>query len=369
MGRNRVLVGLVALFVCAFAVSAAQARPHTQKLDKVTLQLKWVTQSQFAGYYAAQALGYYKDFGLDVSLKVGGPSITPEQVVASGQAQIGVDWLPSLLATRDTGTNLVNIAQMFARSGMTEISWKNSGITTVSKMRGKKVGVWCCGNQFELYAALTKNGINPNSKSDVTIFNQPFTMTDFLSRRIDAAAAMTYNELAQVLESKNPSTGKLYTLKDLNVLPMQKQGTAMLEDGLFTTQDWLNANRDIAMRVIAASERGWIYCRDHVAQCTDIVLKNGTALPHGHQLWQMNEINKLIWPNRLGIGITDPAAFKQTAAIALKYKVIKKPATAKAYDAQIEKAALQYLKNHVKGIDVYGKSYKPIAVTLKAGGK
>jgi NitT/TauT family transport system substrate-binding protein len=158
-------------------------------------------------------------------------------------------------------------------------------------------------------------------------------------------------------------------MKDLNVLPMQKQGTGMLEDNLFTTQSWLNGHRDVAERFIAASERGWIYCRDHVTECTNIVVKNGTALPYGHQLWEMNEINKLIWPSKLGIGITDPAAFRQTAAIALKYKVIKKPATAKAYDPQIEKAALQYLKNHVKGIDVYGKSYRPIAVTLKAGGK
>jgi NitT/TauT family transport system substrate-binding protein len=370
MGRTKWLTaGLVTAVVLSIGFGTAQARPQAKKLDKVTLQLKWATQAQFAGYYAAVAKGYYKDFGLDVTLKVGGPSITPEVVVASGQAQIGVDWVPSLLATRDTGTNLVSIAQMFSRSGMTELTWKNSGITTVAKMKDKKVGVWCCGNQFELYAALTKNGIDPNNKSDVTIFNQPFTMTDFLSHRIDAAAAMTYNELAQVLESKNPSTGKLYTLKDLNVIPMQKQGTAMLEDELFTTQDWLNGHRDIAMRVIAASERGWIYCRDHVAECTDIVVKNGTALPHGHQLWMMNEINKLIWPNKLGIGITERDAFDQTAAIALKYKVIKKPASTKAFDLQIEKAARTYLQGHVKGIDIFGKSYKPIAVKLQAGGK
>src|SRR5881227_4129332 len=123
MGRKKVLVGFAALLACSVAVSAAQARPQAKKLDNVTLQLKWVTQAQFAGYYAAVKLGYYKDFGLNVKLRVGGPSITPEQVVASGQAQIGVDWLPSLLAARDTGTNLVNIAQVFARSGMTELTW------------------------------------------------------------------------------------------------------------------------------------------------------------------------------------------------------------------------------------------------------
>jgi NitT/TauT family transport system substrate-binding protein len=373
MGRKHVT--LVAVAVVAIGVSlwagfgTAQAQPKTAKLDKVTLQLKWVTQSQFAGYYAAKALGYYKKFGLDVNFKLGGPSITPETVVASGQADIGIDWLPSLLATRDTGTKLVNIAQMFARSGMTELTWKDSGITSIAAMKNKTVGVWCCGNQFELYAALTKYGMDPEKQQGVKIFNQPFTMTDFLSHRIDAAAAMTYNELAQVLETKNPSTGKLYTLKDLNVFPLQKEGTSMLEDGLFAQQSWVSSHRDVATRFIAASDWGWIYCRSHVQQCTNIVLQNGTALPGGHQKWMMNEINKLIWPNSLGIGIMDPAAFKRTAAIALKYKVIKKPQTASAYDASLAKAALQYLKNHVKGVDVNGNGFKPISVTLKAGGK
>ena len=99
-------------------------------------------------------------------------------------------------------------------------------------MKGKKVGVWCCGNENELYAALVKNGMDPHK--DVTIVNQPFDMTLFLSHKVDAAAAMTYNELAQVLESKNPTTGKLYTLNDLNVIKMQNAGTAMLEDGIFS---------------------------------------------------------------------------------------------------------------------------------------
>ena len=369
MGRKRVLgVAIVAIAVSLWA-GPASAQPQAKKLDSVTLQLKWVTQAQFAGYYAALAKGYYKAFGLDVKIKVGGPSITPEQVVASGQADIGLDWLPSLLATRDTGTNLVNIAQMFARSGMTELTWKDSGITSIAKMRDKTVGVWCCGNQFELYAALTKFGMNPTKNQGVKIFNQPFDMNAFLQRKIDAAAAMTYNELAQVLETKNPSTGKLYTLSDLNVFKLQNEGTGMLEDGLFADADWVAANRDVATRFIAASDRGWIYCRDHVADCVKIVLNNGPTLGKGHQTWQMNEINKLIWPNAKGIGVMDPVAFKRTAAIALKYKVIKKPASAKAYDATLAKAAIQYLKNHVKGVDVFGKNYKPAAVTVTPGGK
>jgi NitT/TauT family transport system substrate-binding protein len=366
-------MGIVAAAFAGVVLSAglgtAAAAPKAKQLDKVTLQLKWVTDTQFGGYYAAQQLGYFKKFGLDVTLRPGGPSITPEQVVASGQAQVGIDWLPSLLAARDTGTGLVNIAQMFSKSGMTELTWKSSGITSVAQMKNKKVGVWCCGNQYELYAALTKYGMDPTKNKGVTIVNQPFDMNLFLQHKVDAAAAMTYNELAQVMETKNPKTGKLYTLKDLNVFPMQKEGTGMLEDGLFTTQDWLNSHRDVAMRLVAASDWGWIYCRDHAVQCAQWVVKAGTALPAGHQVWEQNESNKLIWPNKLGIGVMDPKTFAFTAATSLKYHGIKHAATRKAYDAQIPKAALQYLKNHVKGVDVYGKHFKPIHVTLTAGGK
>jgi NitT/TauT family transport system substrate-binding protein len=377
MGRKRWIGGFVALVAVAVSMwagvgsaNAAPAKHSSQKLDKVTLQLKWVTQAQFAGYYAAKALGYYKQFGLDVNLKVGGPDITPEQVVASGQAQIGVDWLPSLLATRDTGTNLVNIAQMFSRSGMTELTWKSSGITSIAGMKGKTVGVWCCGNQFELYAALTKHGMDPEHNKGVKIFNQPFDMKAFLSGQIDAAAAMTYNELAQVLESKNPKTGKLFTLADLNVFKLQNEGTGMLEDGLFADADWVHANRDIAVRFIAASDRGWIYCRDHYQACTNIVLKNGPTLGKGHQTWEMNEVNALIWPNKLGIGVMPAAAFKTTAAIALKYKVIKKAAAPNAaYDHTLARAALAYLTNKVPKIDVHGNNWKKATVAVTAGGK
>jgi NitT/TauT family transport system substrate-binding protein len=372
-GRKKSAAVAVALIMSAVALWAglagARATPPAAKVDTITLQLNWVTRSQFAGYYTAKALGFYKAFGLDVNIRLGGPDITPEHVVASGKADIGVDWLPNLLATRDTGTSLVNIAQMFARSAMTELTWKTSGIDSIAAMRNKTVGVWCCGNQVELYAALAKNGMDPQKNKGVKIFNQPFDMNAFLQKKIDAAAAITYNQLGQVLESKNPTTGGLYRLTDLNVFKLQDEGTGMLEDGLFARQDWLNDNRDVAMRFIAASDRGWIYCRDHVQHCTRIVLENGPTLAKGHQLWQMNEINKLIWPNTEGIGVMDPAAFEQTAALALKYKAIKRAANAKAYDPELAKDALQYLKDTVAGIDVTGKAYKPLTVKVTPGGR
>ncbi|MGH3003763.1 MAG: ABC transporter substrate-binding protein [Gaiellaceae bacterium] len=361
---------LAAVIGTATSTSAsASASASASKLTKVSIQLQWVPQAQFAGYFAALDLGYYKAAGLDVKLLNGGPQIVPGQVVAGGRAQFGVNWLTALLAARDKGANLVDIAQIFSRSGMTEITWKSSGINTVAKMRGKKVANWLGGDQYELFAALTKAGADPAHNKGVTIVQQPFDMGLFLNHQIDAASAMTYNELAQVLESKNPKTGKLVKLSDLNVLDMQKLGFGMLEDNLFSTASYLKskAHRQIAEKVISATLAGWIYCRDHVTQCVDFTLKAGPTLPRGHQTWMMNEINKLIWPNTGGIGIMDKAAYARTAKLMQQFGGISKAPTAGAYRTDLVKTAVAGLK--AQGKDVYGKHYKPAAVHITPGGK
>jgi NitT/TauT family transport system substrate-binding protein len=357
-----VLVGIL-VAGCGGGSSKSSESTAGGAKKKITLQLKWVTQAQFAGYYAAKAKGYYDEEGLDVNLKIGGPSITPEQVVLGKQAEFGIDWLPSLLASRDKGQNLVNIAQVFTRSGMLELAWKDSGVTSISQMRGKKVGVWCCGNENELYAALNKNGMDP--QKDVTIVNQPFTMDLFLNREVDAAAAMTYNELAQVLESKNPKTGKPYQLSDLNVMSMEDAGTGMLEDGIFVRGDWIadKENQKTAKKFLAASFKGWIYCRDHVQECTQIVLDHGPTLGKGHQTWMMNEINALIWPAPDGIGVMDKAAFGRTAKIAQDFGVIKKAPSADAYQTDLAQEAVDEVD--AEGMDVNGSDYKKQTVKLK----
>jgi NitT/TauT family transport system substrate-binding protein len=369
--KKRWIIGALVLAIAAAlaaTVGRATQASAAPKLTKITLQLKWVPQAQFAGYYAASLKGYYKAQGLDVTLKNGGPDIIPEQVVASGQAQFGVDWLPSLLAARDKNTDLVNVAQVFARSGMTQLTWKSSGINTIAKMRGKKVGNWLGGNQYELFAALTKNGMDPAKNKGVTIVQQPFDMNLFLQHKIDSASAMTYNELAQVLESKNPKTGKLYTLADLNVIKMQNVGTGMLEDGLFSTGKWLSdpANQAIAVKFIEASLEGWIYCRDHQADCVNITLQYGPTLPKGHQTWQMNEINRLIWPSASGIGIMNKADYTRTAAIAKQFGVIKKSPSG-AYRTDLAAKAVAALK--ADGINVNGAGWKAAVVNVTAAGK
>ncbi len=361
-----VLVGLL-VAGCGGGGSKSSETGEGKQLKHVTLQLKWVTQAQFAGYYAAKTKGFYKDEGLDVNIKVGGPSITPEQVVLGKQADFGIDWLPSLLASRDHGQNLVNIAQVFTRSGMTELTWKDTGITTIGQMKGKKVGVWCCGNENELYAALRKNNIDPKSSSDVKIVNQPFNMNLFLNRDVDAAAAMTYNELAQVLETKDPKTGKLYQPSDLNVIKLEDVGTGMLEDGLFVRGDWIQSkdNQKTAKKFLTASFKGWAYCRDHAAECTQIVLDNGPTLGKGHQTWMMNEINALIWPAPKGIGVMDKAAYQRTAQIAKQFGVISKPPSVDAYRTDLAQGAVDELD--AEGVDVNGSDWKKqnIKVTPK----
>jgi NitT/TauT family transport system substrate-binding protein len=374
MKSRRYLVGAIGMIVLAtgiWAAAGAGASPakHTKAAaTKVTLQLKWVTQAQFAGYYAAAAKGYYKKAGLDVKIKVGGPDVTPEQVVAGGQAEFGLDWLPSLLAFRDKGTKLINIAQVFSRSGMTQLTWKDSGIKTVAQMRGKKVGNWLLGNEYELFAALTRAGMDPANNKGVTIVKQPFDMNLFMNRQIDSASAMTYNELAQVLETKNPKTGKLTKLSDLNVIKMESIGTGMLEDGIFTTEKWINdkSHQAIAKKFLAASFKGWIWCRDHGNDCVKTVLAQGPTLLGGHQKWQMNEINALVWPSKLGIGIMDKAAYARTARIAKQFGAIGKTASG-AYRADLAKAAVAQLKS--QGVDVYGKKWKKAVVKVTAGGK
>ena len=358
-------LGVVAIALAAVGCGGGDDEASSGDLTPVTLQSKWVVQAQFAGFYAAVEQGFYEDEGLDVTIKPGGPQIVPEQVVLGGQAEFGIDWLDNLLATRDQGEDIVNIAQVYTRSGMTEVTWKDTGLDDITKLRDKKVGVWINGNEHKLFAALTKNGIDP--QEDVEVVAQPFSMELLLNREVDAAAAMTYNELAQVLEVENPDTGELYTLEDLNVFRMSDLGTGALEDGIFVRGDWIadEANQDVAKRFLKASFRGWIFCRDNPDDCVDTVLENGPTLGAGHQAWQMNEVNDLIWPAPLGVGVMDPESFEVTNQIATDYGIIKKPATSDAYRTDIAEAALAELEDE----DVNGEEWTKPEVEVTPGGE
>jgi NitT/TauT family transport system substrate-binding protein len=336
-------------------------------LIPVKLQLQWVTQAQFAGYYAALDQGYYKDAGLDVTILEGGPDIVPQTVVAANGAEFGIAWVPKMLASREQGADLVNIAQIFQRSGTLEISWKDSNITKPEDWKGKRVGTWGFGNEFELFAAMRKVGIEPDDAKQVTIVQQPFDMSLLLNKEIDAAEAMIYNEYAQVLEATNPATGKLYQPEDLHVINFNDVGTAMLQDHIFARESWLKeaGNEDTAVKFLSASFKGWIFCRDHADECVQIVLKNGSTLGEGHMRWQLNEVNALIWPSANGIGMLDDALYKQTVDISTQFKVLQKAPDAGAVRTDLAQKALDSLTD----ADTKGETFEKQKVEVTAGGE
>ena len=339
--------------------------------DAIKLQLQWLTQAQFAGYFAAKDQGFFEDKCLDVTLIESPVDVTPQVQLANGDVDFAIAWVPKALATREAGANIVNIAQIFQRSGTLGISFKPANITKVTDYKGKNVGNWGFGNEYEIFAALKKESLDPTK--DVSLVAQEFNMLGLLSGDIDVAEAMTYNEYAQVLEAENPETGELYTPDDLNVISYEDEGVGMLQDAIWADGEKLANDptyKDIAVRFVAASLQGWIYCRDNPEECRDMVVAAGTQLGASHQLWQMNEVNQLIWPSTAGIGTIDEAAWDRTVEIAqgtpnLEGKtVLTEAPTEGAYTNDIVDAALKLLGD----ADTKGADFEPIEVTLEPGG-
>jgi NitT/TauT family transport system substrate-binding protein len=354
------------------ASSPGASSPSAKKVD-VTLQLQWVTQAQFAGYIAAFAKGFYTDQGLNVKIVPAGTDTVPQTTVDDGgTADFAIAWVPKALQSREQGANITDVGQVFQRSGTLQISMKSENITSVSDLKGKTVGDWGFGNEYELFAGMTKAGLDPGK--DVKIVQQQFDMNAFLAGDIDAAQAMIYNEYAQVLEAKNPKTGELYQPSDLNVINWNDQGTAMLQDAIWANTTKLKdaAFQDTTVKFLTASYQGWIYCATNPEDCRDLVVQAGSKLGASHQLWQTNEANKLVWPSPQGIGMVDKAAWDRTVTVASNTKnadgdtVIKGAPKGEAYTNEFTEQALANLDT--MGLDTKGTSFTPITVTLNAGG-
>jgi len=368
----RKMLGLFVILVLLLGVfSAGLGSAQDEELTPVSLQLQWVAQAQFAGYYAALDQGYYEEEGLDLTILEGAVEIVPQQVVASGGAEFGLAWVPKVLESNEQGVNLVNIAQVFQRSGTLEVSFVDTGIESVEDFEGMRIGTWGFGNEHELYAAMRAVGIDPDNADDVTIVQQPFDMSLLINGEVDAAQAMTYNEYAQVLEQINPETGELFQPEDLNVIDFNDVGTAMLQDHVFVNAEWLEeeGNEDIAVAFLKASFRGWIFCRDNPDECVEIVLDNGSTLGESHQTWQLNEISKLIWPSPAGIGVMDEDLWAQTVAVAIEGEVISEEPAEGAYRTDLAEAALDSLMMAMEDTDVVGDMWEPVEVELREGGE
>lgn len=367
-----VAASAVALAACSTVPEPSAGPPADGGLTPVSLQLQWFTQGQFAGYLAAVDQGFYEARGLDVEILEGGVDIVPQTVLAQGQADFAIAWVPKALASREQGAGITNVAQVFQRSGTYQVSFADSGIAAPADLAGRRVGNWGFGNEFELFAGMTAAGLNP--AADVTLVQQQFDMEALLSGEIDAAQAMSYNEYAQVLEATNPDTGALHQPSDFSVINWEDQGTAMLQDAIWANTERLAdpAYQDTTTRFVAASLEGWAYCRDNVESCRDIVVAAGSTLGASHQLWQVNEVNKLIWPAPAGAGTIDEAAWARTVQVARTavnadgQTVITADPDADAYTNTYVEQALELLR--ADGVDVEGTSFAPVEVTLNPGG-
>jgi NitT/TauT family transport system substrate-binding protein len=337
-----------------------------ETVDDVRLQLQWVAQAQFAGYFVAKDLGFYDDQCLDVEILEGAVEIVPQTVLATGGAEFGLAWVPKALVSRQQDADIVNIAQVFERSGTLEVSFADSGITSPADWAGRTVGNWGFGNEYELTAAIEKFGVE-----DVELVAQSFDMLALLNGDIDAAEAMIYNEYAQVLEAINPDTGELYQPEDLNVIDFNDPdvGTAMLQDAVWVNADWIaeEDNEDIATRFLTASFRGWIHCLDNFDDCVQVVLDNGSTLGESHQQWQLNEILGLIFPASNGIGVMNESLWDQTVDVATSQipELAGVEISTDAYRTDLAQAAVDDLSD----MDTTGDSYESRDIELRQGGE
>ncbi len=297
----------------AVTLGASLAAMPADAADKVTLQLKWVTQAQFAGYYVAKDKGFYDEVDLDVEIKPGGPDIAPPQVIAGGGADVIIDWMPSALASREKGVPLVNIAQPFKKSGMMLTCRKDTGITSPEDFKGKTLGVWFFGNEYPFLSWMSQLGIPTEGGADgVTVLKQGFNVDPLLQKQADCISTMTYNEYWQVIDAGIPAD-------DLVVFKYEDEGVSTLEDGLYVLEQNLEdpAFVDKMARFVKASMKGWAYARENPDEAAEIVLDNDAtgAQTEKHQKRMMGEINKLTEGSD---GSLDPADYERTVQTLLK---------------------------------------------------
>lgn len=296
---EKIMMSALALMVATAAHAA----------DEVKLQLQWVTQAQFAGYYVALDKGYYSAEDLDVTILSGGPDIAPPQVLAGGGADVMLNWMPSALAAREKGLPVVNIAQPFKTSGLMLTCWKDTGIKSPADFKGKTIGVWFYGNEYPFLSWMSQEGISTDGGADgVTVLRQGFNVDPLLQRQADCISTMTYNEYGQVLDA-GVSEDELVTFK------YENQGVATLEDGIYALEKNLSdpAFVDKMVRFVRASMKGWKYAEANPTEAAGIVLDNDEsgAQTEAHQVRMMAEIAKLTAGSN---GSLDPADFDRTVA-------------------------------------------------------
>lgn len=299
--------------LAAFAVALMAGTANAA--DKVTLQLKWVAQAQFAGYFVAKEKGFYDEAGLDVEIKPGGPDIAPEQVIAGGGADVIVTWMAAALSAREKGVSLVNIAQPYKKAGMQLVCPKGGPVKTEADFKGKTLGVWFFGNEYPFYAWMNKIGLSTDGGAEgVTVLKQSFDVQPLIQKQADCISVMTYNEYWQLIDAG-------YKPEDLTVFNYSEMGNDLLEDGLYALEENLKdpAFVDKMVRFVTASMKGWKYAIANPDEAAGIVIDNG-GQDENHQKRMMGEVAKLIGePDAKLI----PEAYERTAKALLDQKIIQ----------------------------------------------
>ena len=380
--RGLAVASTAVITALALAACSAPATPDAsdggsedfEPLTSVKLQLQWLPQAQFAGYYVALDQGYFEEEGFDsVELIPSGGDIVPQDALAAGDVDFAIAWVPKVLGTLEaTGVELTDIAQVFQKSGTTQVSWKDSGITSVDDFEGKRIGSWGFGNEWEIFAAMAAEGLDSTT---VQIITQDFNMNAFLQGDIDAAQAMTYNEYAQLLETTNPDTGELYQPEDFNVISYEDTEGAMLQDAIWADTERLASDeeyQDTTVKFLKAVIKGWVYAAENPQEASDITIAAGSGWGPSHELWMVNETNKLIWPSPDGIGVINEDAWDKTVAGALSavnesgaHLITEEPPSTAWTNDWIQKA-LDELEG--EDLDLTGENFAPIDVTLEEGG-
>lgn len=315
--RKIIVSGFLALSLGSLPAMAA---------DEVTLQLKWVTQAQFAGYFVAEARGFYDEKGLDVTIKSGGPDIAPEQVIAGGGADVITTWMAAGLAARERGVALVNIAQPFKTGGLQVNCLKSTGVQSPDDFPGRTMGVWFYGNEYPFYAWMASLGIGTDGADDngVTVLKQAFSADPLIQGQADCISTMTYNEYRQILQSG-------ITPEELVTFNYLDMGFGMLEDGLYVLEEQLEdpAFVDKMVRFVRASMKGWKYAEENQEEAAEIVLDFDAsgAQTLDHQIYMMGEVAKLTAGSN---GALDPADYEQTVKTLLSAVSPDNPAITKA---------------------------------------
>jgi NitT/TauT family transport system substrate-binding protein len=311
--------------ILAGAVVAALAASGAWAQDSVRMQLKWVTQAQFAGYYVAEAKGFYDEENLDVTILPGGPDIAPEQVIAGGGADVITTWMPAALAARERGVSLVNIAQPFKSQGLSFVCRKDMGVETTDDFPGKTLGVWFFGNEYPFYAWMASLGLaTDGSEGGVEVLKQAFDVEALLNGSAACISVMTYNEYGQVLDAGlSPDELSFFSYAD--------QGVRVMEDGLYVLEENLAdpAFKDKMVRFVRATMKGWKYAEENPEEAAQIVVDaDQTGLQTlEHQTYMMGEVAKLTAGSN---GALDPADFEATVEALLAAVSPENPAITKA---------------------------------------